>query len=68
MNTEQKQSTDSDSAARPRQSQTNEQIQTPPPPQVIDPSKAPGEGTYETYERGESKQQSKPDEAQAKTV
>ncbi|HTF20993.1 MAG TPA: hypothetical protein VK658_23120 [Chryseolinea sp.] len=33
-----------------------EQIQTPPPPQVIDPSKPPGQGAHETYRKGEAEE------------
>lgn len=29
------------------------EVQTPPPPQVLDPSVPPGQGQHETYDRGD---------------
>jgi len=69
MNPHQKQTTEGDSTQRQQVQMTSEQIQTPPPPQVIDASKPPGEGAHETYGKEDTQQQNnQPDETQANTV
>lgn len=40
-------------ADRERKSETN--VQTPPPPQVLDPSMPPGQGQHETYGSGDNR-------------
>ena len=53
MNPQEKQSQMS-YPSKQEQTQTQQtQIQTPAPPQVMDPSRPPGEGAYETYGKSE---------------